>query len=144
MPGVIMRLMFPVIGVLALYLLLRGHNLPGGGFVAGLTMAVALILQYMAGGTRWAEARLDIQPVRLIGAGLLIAAATGAGAWVVARPFLAALAVDVELPLVGKLQLPSVFVFDVGVFALVVGATALVLVALAHQSVRSHRAPQQP
>ncbi len=143
-PGVIMRLMFPVIGVLALYLLLRGHNLPGGGFVAGLTMAVALILQYMAGGTRWAEARLDIQPVRLIGAGLLIAAATGAGAWVVARPFLAALAVDVELPLVGKLQLPSVFVFDVGVFALVVGATALVLVALAHQSVRSHRAPQQP
>ena len=55
---VIMRLMFPAIGVFALYLLLRGHDLPGGGFVAGLTMAVAFILQYMAGGTRWVETRL--------------------------------------------------------------------------------------
>jgi multicomponent K+:H+ antiporter subunit A len=49
-PGVIMRAMFPATVVLALYLLLRGHNLPGGGFVAGITLAVALIVQYMAGG----------------------------------------------------------------------------------------------
>jgi multicomponent K+:H+ antiporter subunit A len=107
-------------------------------------MAVALILQYMAGGTRWAEARLGIQPARLIGAGLLLAAATGAGAWIVARPFLTAGAIHVDLPLIGEVHLPSVFVFDVGVFALVVGATTLVLIALAHQSVRSHRAPRQP
>jgi multicomponent K+:H+ antiporter subunit A len=143
-PGVIMRLMFPAIGVLALYLLFRGHNLPGGGFVAGLTMAVALILQYMAGGTRWLEARLDIQPVRLVGVGLLIATATGAGAWAFARPFLTTGAVHVDLPLVGELHLASAIVFDVGVFALVVGATALVLIALAHQSVRGHRVPRQP
>jgi multicomponent K+:H+ antiporter subunit A len=49
----------------------------------------------------------------------------------------------VELPLVGELHLPSAFAFDVGVFLLVVGATALILIALAHQSTRSHRAPRQ-
>ena len=52
-PSVIMQWLFPVIIVVAIYLFLRGHDLPGGGFVAGVTMAIALILQYMAGGTRW-------------------------------------------------------------------------------------------
>src|SRR5690606_6441275 len=75
-PALIMRLLFPVIGTLAVYLFMRGHNLPGGGFVAGLVMSVAFILQYMAGGTRWVEARLTILPVRWIGLGLLLAAAT--------------------------------------------------------------------
>ena len=65
-----MRGMFAAIAVFAIYLLFRGHNLPGGGFVAGLTFAVGIILQYMAGGTRWIEERLDIRPVRLIGIGL--------------------------------------------------------------------------
>ncbi|MGH8696535.1 MAG: hydrogen gas-evolving membrane-bound hydrogenase subunit E, partial [Burkholderiales bacterium] len=141
-PSVIMRLMFPAIAVLAIYLLLRGHNLPGGGFVAGLTMAVALILQYMAGGTHWAEARLGIRPVLLIGVGLLLAAAAGAGAWAFSRPFLTSGSAHVELPIVGELHLSSALAFDLGVFSLVVGATALVLIALAHQSTRGHRAPR--
>jgi multicomponent K+:H+ antiporter subunit A len=141
-PGVIMRLMFAVIGMFAIYLLVRGHNLPGGGFVAGLTFAVAVILQYMAGGTRWSEERLDLRPVRLVGVGLLVAAATGAGAWFFAHPFLTSHTAHVTLPLVGELHLPSAIAFDVGVFLLVVGATALILIALAHQSIRSHRAPR--
>jgi multicomponent K+:H+ antiporter subunit A len=143
-PAVIMRLMFPMIAMLAVYLLLRGHNLPGGGFVAGLTMAVAVILQYMAGGTRWTEARLAIRPVRWVGAGLLLAAATGAGAWVWSRPFLTSHIAHLELPVIGELHLPSALAFDLGVFSLVVGATGLVLIALAHQSTRSHRAPPRP
>ncbi|MCC6534132.1 MAG: monovalent cation/H+ antiporter subunit A [Burkholderiales bacterium] len=137
----IMRLVFPVIAVLAGYLLIRGHNLPGGGFVAGLTMAVAMILQYMAGGVRWAEARLALRPLRLIGVGLAIACATGAGAWWFAHPFLTSHTAHVVLPLLGELHLPSVFLFDLGVFCLVVGATALILIALSHQSIRTHRAP---
>jgi multicomponent K+:H+ antiporter subunit A len=139
-----MRFMFPAIGVLAIYLLMRGHNLPGGGFVAGLTMAVAIILQYMGGGTRWAEGRLEIRPLRWIGVGLLFAVATGAGAWLFAHPFLTSHTAHVELPLIGELHVPSALVFDLGVFSVVVGATALTLIALAHQSVRSHRAPQKP
>jgi multicomponent K+:H+ antiporter subunit A len=136
-PGVIARLMFPVIAMLAVYLLLRGHNLPGGGFAAGVTLAVAVILQYLAGGTRWTESRLAIRPARWIGAGLLLAGATGAGSWLFARPFLTSHTAHVTLPVLGELHLPSAFLFDLGVFSLVVGATGLILIALAHQSVRS-------
>ncbi len=136
-PAVLMRLMFPLIAVIAFYLLLRGHNLPGGGFVAGITLAVAVMLQYMAGGTRWAENRLAIHPMRWIGAGLALAGATGAGAWLFGHPFLTSHTALLRLPLLGELHLPSAFFFDLGVFSLVVGATGLILIALAHQSVRS-------
>ena len=141
-PAVLMRAMFPAITVFAIYLLMRGHNMPGGGFVAGLTFAVAVILQYMGGGARWAEARLDLDPIRLVGAGLLLAAATGVGAWFFAHPFLTSHTAHVELPIVGELHLPSAFFFDLGVFFLVVGATMLILIALAHQSIRGHRTPR--
>jgi multicomponent K+:H+ antiporter subunit A len=135
-PAVLMRLLFPIISVLAFYLLLRGHNLPGGGFVAGITLAVAVILQYIAGSTRWAESRLAIRPTRWIGTGLLLAGATGAGAWLFAHPFLTSHTAHLMLPVLGELHLPSAFFFDLGVFSLVVGATGLILIALAHQSLR--------
>jgi multicomponent K+:H+ antiporter subunit A len=131
-PSVIMRLLFPAILMLAVYLLMRGHNLPGGGFVAGITFAIGVILQYMAGGTRWAEDRLHIRPLRWLASGLLLAAATGAGAWLFARPFLTS-----HTPSVAGVHVPSAFAFDLGVFALVVGATGLILIALAHQSTRA-------
>src|SRR5690606_23673737 len=63
-PSVIMNWMFPVIIVLAAFLFFRGHDLPGGGFAAGVTMAIGFLLQYLAGGTRWVEDRLRILPVR--------------------------------------------------------------------------------
>jgi multicomponent K+:H+ antiporter subunit A len=138
-PGVIMRAMFAAITVLAMFLLVRGHNLPGGGFVAGLTFAVGLILQYMSGGTRRVEERLDFRPIRLIGSGLLVATGTGVGAWVFAHPFLTAYVAHFSLPVIGAIHLPTAFVFDLGIFSVVVGATALILIALAHQSIRAHR-----
>jgi multicomponent K+:H+ antiporter subunit A len=140
-PALIMALLFPVIGVVAAFLLLRGHDLPGGGFVAGLTMAVAFILQYMARGTIWVEAHLRVLPVRWMGVGLLVAGGTGAAAWLSAQPFLTTHFSYADLPLVGATPVASALVFDLGVFSLVVGATVLMLIALAHQSVRSHRAP---
>jgi multicomponent K+:H+ antiporter subunit A len=138
-PAVLMRGMFAAIVVFALFLLFRGHNLPGGGFAAGIALAVAFILQYMAGGTRWFEERVELRPVRLMGIGLAIAALTGAGAWLFAHPFLTSHAALIELPLIGSLHFPSAFLFDIGVFLLVVGATSLFLIALAHQSLRAHR-----
>jgi multicomponent K+:H+ antiporter subunit A len=137
--GVIMRAMFAAITVLALYLLFRGHNLPGGGFVAGLTFAVGMILQYMAGGTRWVEDRINIHPVLLIGMGLALAAATGVGSLFFAHPFLTSHVLHFSVPWLGAVHLPSAFFFDLGVFLLVIGATSLILIALAHQSVRAHR-----
>jgi multicomponent K+:H+ antiporter subunit A len=138
-PGLIMRLLYPVIATVAVYLFMRGHDLPGGGFVAGLTMSVAFILQYMAGGTRWVEARLTILPVRWIALGLLFASFTGIGSWLFGYPFLTSHSRYEDLPLIGKVPLASAVVFDLGVFTLVVGATVLILIALAHQSVRTHR-----
>ncbi|KPG01165.1 cation:proton antiporter [Rhodopseudomonas sp. AAP120] len=140
-PAVIMQLLFPFIFIAAMYLLLRGHDQPGGGFVAGIAMAAALILQYMAGGTRWLEARLRVHPLRWIGVGLLLALMTGAAAMPFARPFLTSAFAYADIPWIGKVPLASAALFDLGVFALVVGATTLMLIALAHQSIRAHRQP---
>jgi multicomponent K+:H+ antiporter subunit A len=141
-PALIMGMLFPVIVVMAAFLLLRGHDLPGGGFVAGVTMAVAFILQYMARGTTWVENHLRVLPVRWMGVGLLLAGVTGMGAWVFDLPFLTSYFSYADLPLIGKVPLASVLIFDLGVFALVVGSTVLMLIAIAHQSIRSHRIPR--
>jgi multicomponent K+:H+ antiporter subunit A len=143
-PAFIMRWMFPGISVLALYLLLRGHNLPGGGFAAGITMAAGIILQYMAGGTRWAEDRLRIRPLSWMTSGLLLAVGTGVGSWLFGHPFLTSHLFHIQVPLLGELHLPSAFFFDLGVYFLVVGAAALLLTALGHQSTRAHRTSERP
>jgi multicomponent K+:H+ antiporter subunit A len=139
-PSVIMTWMFPVIIVLAVHLFLRGHDQPGGGFAAGIVMSIGFILQYMAGGTRWVEDRLRILPVRWIGSGLLLALLVGVAAQVVGYPFMTTAFQYVEIPYIGRVPLASALIFDLGVFSLVVGATVLILIALAHQSVRSPKA----
>jgi multicomponent K+:H+ antiporter subunit A len=93
----------------------------------------------MAGGTRWAENRIAIRPLRWITAGLLLAATTGAGAWLYGYPFLTSHVAHFTVPLIGAVHLPTAFFFDLGVYGLVVGATALILIVLAHQSTRAHR-----
>jgi len=138
-PGIIMRLLFPVVSMMAVFLFLRGHDQPGGGFVAGLTFAIAFIIQYIAGGARWVEARLRVLPVRWIGFGLLAAGGTGIGATFFSRPFLSSAFQYVDLPVLGRVPMASALLFDLGVFALVLGATVLMLIALAHQSLRISR-----
>ena len=139
-PSVIMRWMFPVTAMLAAYLFLRGHDLPGGGFAAGVAMSIGFILQYMSGGTRWVEERLRIHPLRWMSVGLLVAAATGVGSWLFGYPFLTSHSQYAMLPVIGKVPLASAILFDFGVFSLVLGATVLMLIAIAHQSIRAPRA----
>jgi multicomponent K+:H+ antiporter subunit A len=143
-PAVLARLLLPMAGMVSLYFLLRGHNDPGGGFVGGLVMATAVIVQYMISGTIWVEARLRVHPLYWISTGLLSALGAGLIAWLMQEPFLTARSVHVPLPLVGELHLSTVLLFDLGVFMLVVGATLLILVALAHQSLRSPRKAVAP
>ncbi|HLR78328.1 MAG TPA: MnhB domain-containing protein, partial [Burkholderiaceae bacterium] len=126
--------------MLSIYFLLRGHNLPGGGFVGGLIFATALILQYIIGGITWIEARPRIHPQYWLSAGLLAAGGAAMLVWQQSLPFLTALAVDIPIPLIGDVHLSSVLLFDLGVYMLVVGATTLMLIALAHQSLRVPRA----
>ncbi|MEO9149124.1 MAG: hydrogen gas-evolving membrane-bound hydrogenase subunit E, partial [Burkholderiaceae bacterium] len=135
-PAQLVRLALPVSLVVAAYLFMRGHNEPGGGFVAGLVVATAFILQYVVSGTRWVESRLALNPPRWIAAGLLLAAGAGLGALAFGYPFLTTHTAHFTLPLIGELHVASALLFDAGVFALVVGATLLILTALAHQSVR--------
>ncbi len=142
-PAVIARLLLPVSVLVAAHFLLRGHNEPGGGFVAGLVVAIAMLMQYMVSGALWLEARARLRPVRWIAVGLLLGAITGLGALAVGYPFLTTHTAHVRLPLVGEVHLPSATFFDLGVFAVVVGATLLTLTALAHQSLRAHRRPTQ-
>jgi multicomponent K+:H+ antiporter subunit A len=138
-PGVLVRLTLPIAVVVALHLFLRGHNLPGGGFVAGLTLTIALIAQYMVGGTQWVEDRLNLHPPTWIAAGLLGAALTGLGSLALGYPLLTTHTAHVTLPVLGELHLPSATFFDLGVFLVVLGSSMLLLTALAHQSLRARR-----
>ena len=142
-PAVLMQWMFPVMIMLAAYFFLRGHDLPGGGFSGGMTLAIGLLLQYIATSVRSLEARLIILPIRWMGAGLLFAGLTGMGAWLFGYPFLTTHAQYVQLPLIGQVPVATAMLFDLGIFALVVGATVLMLIAIAHQSLRAGRGAAQ-
>jgi multicomponent K+:H+ antiporter subunit A len=98
----------------------------------------------MARGTIWVESHLRVLPIRWMGAGLLAAAGIGAAALLFGRPFLTSSFSYVDIPWIGRVPAASAMLFDMGVFALVVGATVLMLIAIAHQSMRSHRAPRAP
>ncbi|WP_339406139.1 monovalent cation/H+ antiporter subunit A [Pseudomonas helleri] len=143
-PAVLVRLLLPIAFVVSMYLFMRGHNQPGGGFVAGLVMSVAFILQYMVAGTQWVEAQMSLRPLRWMGTGLLCATLTGIGSIPLGYPFLTTHTAHFNLPLLGDIHVASALFFDIGVYAVVVGATLLILTALAHQSVRAHRPGNQP
>jgi multicomponent K+:H+ antiporter subunit A len=117
----------PLALLVAVFIFLRGHNMPGGGFIAGLVTAVALILQYVAQGVGWMKARLRIIYPRLIACGVLISTLTGMASWLFDRPFLTSWFDHFELPLVGEFELASAMAFDLGVYLTVVGATLLIL-----------------
>jgi multicomponent K+:H+ antiporter subunit A len=138
-PSVLVRLLLPLAMVVAFHLFLRGHNQPGGGFVAGLVLATAFIAQYLVGGTDWVEDRMDLNPPWWIAAGLLLVIATGLGSLAFGYPFLTTHTAHVTLPWIGELHLPSAALFDAGVFSVVLGATLLMLTPLAHQSLRARR-----
>ncbi|MEZ0195931.1 monovalent cation/H+ antiporter subunit A [Pseudomonas qingdaonensis] len=143
-PAALVRLLLPIALVISMYLFMRGHNQPGGGFVAGLVMSVAFILQYMVAGTQWVEAQMSLRPLRWMGTGLLLATLTGAGAMMLGYPFLTTHTAHLDLPILGDIHVASALFFDTGIFTVVVGSTLLILTALAHQSVRSHRPSSQP
>ena len=128
--------------MVSVYFFLRGHNLPGGGFIAGLVTAIGLLLQQMAqgredvrdasgGGAHDASSHAIRRWHQCIGAGLLLAALTGLGSWLVGYPFLTSSFGHPVLPVLGELPIASAAAFDLGVYLAVVGATLLALTDLA-------------
>jgi len=124
----------PLALVVSVYIFMRGHNLPGGGFIAGLITSLALIIQYIVLGQDQTEQMIKAKSGRLyevwIGSGLTIAGFTGIAAWFWARPFLTSAHVYVELPVLGKMHIASAVSFDLGVYITVVGAAMLLISVL--------------
>lgn len=130
------RLIMPVQCVFAVYLCLRGHNLPGGGFIGGLVLASALVLRVMVNERRVIKQDLIV----LVGVGLLVALAAAVMPMFVGRPFFTGLwGGEIWLPTIGKLKLGTPLLFDIGVFLVVTGVGAKMLLVL----LAEHRAAQQ-
>ncbi len=130
MLALVSRMLLPLAAMVSIYLFLRGHNEPGGGFIAGLVLAIALILVFVANGMRWVDARMQIDFRGWIGWGLLIAGLTGVGSWLVGSPFLTSSYDYPVIPLIGAVPLASASLFDLGVYLTVVGATVVALSAV--------------
>ncbi|MDX1397890.1 MAG: hydrogen gas-evolving membrane-bound hydrogenase subunit E, partial [Oceanospirillum sp.] len=130
MLSVVSQSLLPLALLVSAYIFLRGHNMPGGGFIAGLITSVAIIQQYIAHGVDWIKARMKLDYQLMIGSGITIAALTGLGSWAFDRPFLTSWFDHFHLPLVGEFELASAMLFDLGVFLTVVGATMLILANL--------------
>ncbi|MFT5188198.1 MAG: multicomponent K+:H+ antiporter subunit A [Verrucomicrobiales bacterium] len=124
------RLLFPLMLLFAAFVFFRGHNLPGGGFIAGLIAALAIVLQYLGNGISWTSARIRTDMHQVIAAGLFFAIGTGLVSVFLGYPFLTSAFTYVKWPVVGKFEVASAMIFDLGVFLVVVGATVMILVEL--------------
>ncbi|MEQ9038039.1 MAG: monovalent cation/H+ antiporter subunit A [Silicimonas sp.] len=124
------RVMMPIAVMVGIYIFLRGHNQPGGGFVAGLVISIALLMQYMASGFAWAQKRQRIEYHSMIGWGVVIAGLTGAGAWLAGKPFLTSGYDYFHFPPIEEFELATAMLFDVGVLLTVLGAVMLMLYSL--------------
>lgn len=123
-----------IVNVLAIYLLLRGHNLPGGGFIGGLAAAMAVLLYGLAIGFDEMEEQLRVDPIYLATIGLAIALVTSMAPMLLERPFLEHFMAHVKLPFFGELHVGTTLIFDIGVLLVVVGITTKIIFVLARST----------
>ena len=127
------RLLTPLLLLFSVFLLLRGHNEPGGGFAGGLVASAAFILLAISRDPAAARRALRVEPQILIGAGLLVAIAAGVLGLLVGDPLLTGQWLEIPLPGEGELDLGTPLVFDVGVYLVVLGATLTMVLTLAEE-----------
>jgi multicomponent Na+:H+ antiporter subunit B len=121
------RLLVPLLLLFSVFMLLRGHNLPGGGFVGGLVAACAFVLYALAAGVRNARGILRVEPHTLLGLGLLFGYGAGFLGLVQGKAFMTGLWWEPYVPLLGKLKLGSTLIFDIGVMLVVIGTVLLMV-----------------
>jgi len=131
------RLLLPMAMMVGVYIYLRGHNMPGGGFVSGLVFAIAYLMQYMASGYVWSHARQRYDHHALIGWGVLIASLAGVGSWAFGAPFLTSAFEYVHLWPLEEFELATAVIFDLGVFLCVLGGILLALASLSRLALRT-------
>lgn len=127
---VVARLIFHVVMLWSVYLLLAGHNDPGGGFAAGIVAGLALTVRYLAGGREELRAAIPVLPGWLLGIGLFLSAGNGLGSMIAGGSVLQTWVFDVPVPLIGKLHIVTSLVFDVGVYLVVIGLVLDILRSL--------------
>lgn len=115
----------------AIYLLLAGHNSPGGGFVGGLTTSAAIVLMYMAYGEKVVKKIIPINFRFFIPLGLLIATLTGLGALLFNVPFLTHTFGVFHIPFIGEIELATAMLFDLGVYFTVFGSMMTIILTIA-------------
>jgi multicomponent K+:H+ antiporter subunit A len=133
------RLILPFTVLVAVFFYLRGHNLPGGGFIGGLVLAIGLLLQAVAHGQSWVAQRSSLDYRAWVGWGLMVAVLSGVGSWWFGAPFLTSTYDYPWLPGIGGVPLASASIFDAGVFLVVVGATMVMLLSIARLSRKAWR-----
>ncbi len=123
----------PLLLLFALFLLFRGHNQPGGGFVGGLVVAASFVLYSIAFGVQAARRALLVDPSRLLGLGLLVAVLSQLPGVLMGRPFMSAVWTSVEIE-GAAVHVGSPLFFDVGVFLAVIGVVLTIVLTLAEVS----------
>jgi|DewCreStandDraft_5_1066085.scaffolds.fasta_scaffold00372_35 multicomponent Na+:H+ antiporter subunit B len=126
--GVAVRALLPLLLLFSIFLLLRGHHAPGGGFVGGLVAAAVVALYALAYGATAAHRLLRLSPRGLIAAGLLTALGSGLVGPLTGAPFLTGRWIKV-----GHLELGTPLLFDVGVYLVVIGVTLWIILTLAEE-----------
>jgi multisubunit Na+/H+ antiporter MnhB subunit len=121
------RTMVPTLVLFSLYLLIVGHDVPGGGFAGGLLASTGLLLMFLAFGERGLRRALPIDSLVVIGAGLLLAVAGGLIGIADGGAFLTYTFATADVPLIGEIKVSSVLVFDLGVYVLVIGVVETAL-----------------
>ena len=127
------RVLMLLLLLFAVFLLLRGHNQPGGGFVAGLVVASSFVLYSIAFGVDAGRRALLVRPATLLGVGPLVALTSGLPAVITGQPFMTAKWTEVPVgPTAVSLGTP--LVFDVGVFLAVIGVVLTIVFTLSEVS----------
>ncbi|WP_258803855.1 Na+/H+ antiporter subunit A [Pseudarthrobacter sp. NS4] len=127
---VVTRLIFHSLLIFSLYLLLAGHNLPGGGFAGGLTAGLALTIRYLAGGRFELREATPVSAGALLGIGLAVAAASGAVPLLLGGQVFQTAIIEIWLPVFGDIKFVTSTIFDIGVYIVVVGLVLDVLRSL--------------
>ncbi|UOR12608.1 Na(+)/H(+) antiporter subunit B [Halobacillus amylolyticus] len=118
----------------SVYLFFAGHNAPGGGFIGGLMAAAALVLMYMAYGLNAMEKVIRVNFRYMTFTGLLIAVATGAGSFAFGEPFLSQTFAYFQLPILGRTELATALLFDLGVYLTVIGISMTIILTVANDT----------
>ena len=137
---VITRVVFPLLMVLSVYLLMAGHNHPGGGFAGGLVAGLAVTLRYLAGGRFELAEAMPVQAGHVLGAGMAIAVLSGAAPLLWGGGIFDSVVLHPVVPVIGEVELASALVFDIGVYLVVFGMVLDFLRTLGEQIDRQQEA----